>query len=256
MVLLFGGWLALIGQSTPAQAQINNSRVMLAQVVNNLPPPPPLQDIPTSQQPIILEQPTQLTQPVRSNSYNQYPTPYQSVQSNPYNQNLSERYLVYVDNTNYDQLQRVRSIEPRAYIRQINGRSVIQSGSFSRESNAQQRARELQLNGISGAQVVKSSNGQAIAYDTTYPNYTGNNRRQETARGYFVIIPAKSAELNLIANRIRQSTGQYDGGIVERENPRGSHVAVGPFNKRQDAEQWNKYVRNLGFGNARVYYGR
>jgi len=281
ILLFLGGWLALIAQSTPAQGQINNNRIMLAQVVNGLPPAPPMQEIPTSQQPIILQQPTQPMQSVRTNQVNEYVNPYQSVRTNqvneyvnPYqsvrtnqfNQNLSERYLVYVDNMNYDQLQRVRSIEPRAYIRQMNGRSVIQSGSFSRESNAQQRVRELQLNGINGAQVVRSSNGQAIvAFNSysnniqnnrSYSNNIQNNRRPETTRAYYVIIPGKLAELNVIANRIRQSTGRYEGGIVERQNPRGAHVAVGPFNKRADAEQWNNYVRNLGYGSARVYYGR
>lgn len=246
----------MISQFTPAQAQINNGRVLLAQVVDGLPPAPPMQEIPSSQQPIILEPQVQPVQPASLNQYNQDVTPYPSVRSNQFNPNRREIYLVFVDNLNYEQLQRIRAIEPRAYVRQYNGRSVIQSGSFSREANAQQRVRELQLSGINGVQVVRSSTGQPIASFSNNPDNIQKDRRRESASAYYVIIPAKSEELNLIANRIRQSTGRYDRGIVERQNPRGAHVAIGPFNKRTDAEQWNNYVRNLGFGNARVYYGR
>jgi hypothetical protein len=248
--LFLGGWLTLFSQSTPAQAQIHNRRVMLAQarVWEVVPPPPNLSPIPQSPQPIIIPQ-VQQTQPLQWNAPNQNTQRYQSTRSTSYNQN-SELYLVYVDN-NSNQLQRVRQIEPTAYLRQYNGRSVIQSGSFSKQSNAQLRVRELELNGISGAQVVRSANGQVVGYSSN----GGNSRQRENPRSYYVTIPASSQQLNAIANQIRQNTGRYDI-VLERQQPRGPHVAVGPFNQRADAEQWNSYLRKLGLGNARVYYGR
>lgn len=248
-VYLFLGGL-LISHSTPVQAQIHNSGVMLAQakVWEVVPPPPNLSPIPQSPQTIIIPQ-VQQTQPLQWTAPNQNTRRYQSVRANSYNQK-SELYLVYVDN-NYQQLRRVRQIEPSAYVRQYNGRSVIQSGSFSKQSNAELRVRELQSNGISGVQVVRAGNGQAVGY---FPG-GGNSRQRENPRYYYVTIPASSQQLSAIANQIRQNTGRYDI-VLERQQPRGPHVAVGPFTQRADAEQWNSYLRKLGLGNARVYYGR
>ncbi|AFY33565.1 SPOR domain-containing protein [Calothrix sp. PCC 7507] len=256
-VLLFlGGWLTLLSQSTPVQAQIPNNGVILAQarVWGAVPPPPNLSPIPQSPQPIVIPQ-VQQTQPLQWSSSPQNIPGYQSVQSNSYNQN-SELYLVYVDN-NYQQLQRVKQIEPTAYVRQYNGRSIIQSGSFSKQSNAERRVRELEFNGIRGAQVVRAGSGQQVMYpnSTAYYDPRPNNQPRENPRAYYVTIPAKSEQLSAIANQIRQNTNRYDI-VLERQQPRGPHVAVGPFTQRSDAEQWNSYLRKQGFGNARVYYGR
>ncbi len=267
--LFLGGYLALIPDSTPAQAQTANGGILLAQrtVVDSLPPPPNFQLTPYKQQRLKSPQ----RQPIRQvpwNSYNQNFQPYQRVRGNQYNQTNQnfqpyksaqansyswnyERYLVYVEGNSYQQLERIRQIEGSAYIRNYNGRSVIQSGAFSKAANAQQRVRELELNGISGARIVKSTNGQEIGYSAN----TGGNSRQKKSDFYYVTVPAKSEALSSIASRIRQNSGRYDI-VVERAKPLGPHVAVGPFTRRSDAEQWNDYIRKLGYGNARVYYGR
>ncbi len=70
---------------------------------------------------------------------------------------------------------------------------------------------------------------------------------------YFVVIPAARTELPTIARKVRQ-LGVAEVNIFQRENPRGSHVAVGPFMQRGLAEQWNTYLKKAGF-DARVYYG-
>jgi hypothetical protein len=258
--MLAGGWLALLS-STPAQAQIHNSSVLLAGqgVIETLPPPQNLQPIPYSQQPLPQLQPAQPVQvnqyeqdfqpgqPVEINQYNQN-QPAQPAQVKQYNQNF-QRYLVYVDSNNYQTLQQIRLIEPGAYIRQYKGRSVIQSGIFNQQSNAQQRLRQLESRGINGARVVNFVDGQEIT--------TSSNRGNSKVKGsnYYVAIPASSKDLPSIADKIRQNIGRYDI-VLERKQPRGPHVAVGPFTQRTDAEEWNNYLRKLGFGNARVYYGK
>lgn len=250
--LLAGGWLALTPHSTPAQAQIHNSNVLLARqgVVETLPPPPNLQPISSVQQPLPQLQPAQ---PLQGNQYEQDFQPFQAVPANQYSQNF-ERYLVYVDSNDPRTLEQIRLIEPRAYIRQYQGRTVIQSGVFSRSSNAQQRVRELKSYGINSARIVSFADGQEITTSSSFRSDSGrdNSRRQESR--YYVIIPAKAEELAGIAARIKQNIGQ-NGGVFQRLKPRGPHVAVGPFPERFQAEEWNKYLRELGYGDARVYYG-
>ncbi|OUL29206.1 hypothetical protein BV378_06230 [Nostoc sp. RF31YmG] len=252
-----GGCLALLPDATPAQAQVTKSGFLLAErtVVNSLPPPPNLQTIPSSRQqtePAVWKSYNQNFQSpprVRVNQYNhQNFRAYQTVQANSYSWS-AERYIVYVDGNNYQQLQRVRQLERSAYIRHYNGGSVIQSGAFSRQANAQQRVRELELSGIYGARIVRASSGQQVSYSPS------RNSRPQRSSYYYVTIPARSQDLSAIASRIRQNSGRYDI-VVERQQPLGPHVAVGPFAQRSDAERWNDYLRKSGYANARVYYGK
>lgn len=238
--LLLGSCLTLVASVSPAQGQIKNSDgVLLTQsVFENLPPPP---NVPT--------------QGIEFNQY-QYQPNYQPIQYQS-GQNF-QRYFVYVENADFQTLQQVRRIEPSAYIRQYNGRSVIQSGVFNQQSNAQLRVRELESLGIYGARI--DGGGQEVPnypstnYPSEVPNYPGSNVGSERSR-YYVAIPAKPQEIPAIANRIRGTVNRY-GLVMERRQPLGPHVAVGPFVQRTEAEQWNNYLRNMGFRNARVYYGR
>ncbi|MBD2503708.1 hypothetical protein [Anabaena azotica] len=225
--LLIGSWLTLVASIIPAYAQIkNNEGVLLTQAVfETLPPPPNSQ-----------------SQGIEFNQEQQNYQPYQPGQS-------FQRYFVYVENSSYQTLQTVKRIEPSAYIRRYNGRSVIQAGVFSRQANAQQRVRELEYSGIYGARIGGSGDGDGI------PNSPGEGYYGSDRSRYYVTIPAKAEEVPVIANRIRSAVGRY-GFVAERSRPLGPHVAVGPFAQRTQAEQWNNYLRNMGFGNARVYYGR
>ncbi|YAF95921.1 MAG: hypothetical protein AB3A66_25900 [Nodularia sp. CChRGM 3473] len=242
--LLWGSCLALIPHSSPAQIRIdNNHSIFLAQ--QTLPPLPNVRP----------------AEPVEFYQYNQNLQPYQPVQVNQYSQNF-QRYLVYVDSSNFQTLQLVRQIEPGAYIRQYQGRSVIQTGIFDRLANAQNRLADLRSYGINEARLVSFADGREIptsaSFSTTgqeIPTLPGSPNNQRQQSNYYVAIPADSREIPVIADNIRRNIGQY-GIVLEREQPRGPHIAVGPFAGRTEAEQWNKYLRNLGYGNARVYYGR
>ena len=253
--------LPLLFYSNPAQAQINTDGVLLTQ---RLPPPPNLQPIPINQQELPqLESGQQYD--YNSQTTNQTTTPlqyefenqYQNQNQNQNNQNFG-KYVVYVDNSNSGLLQQVRRVEPTALLRRYQGRSVIQAGTFSKPDNAQRRLGELASKGINGVRIVSLSNGQEIPYpDRNYPdrNYPDRNYPNNRSNYYYVAIPARSQDLPIIEDKIRRNIGQ-SAAILQRNQPRGSHIAVGPFIQRAQAEQWNSYLRNLGFGNARVYYGK
>ncbi|BAZ28309.1 hypothetical protein NIES4074_07400 [Cylindrospermum sp. NIES-4074] len=219
--------------------------------VKSLPALPNLQEVPTNQQVIFQQQPMQ---PVEFTNQNYQP--YQSVQFSQNTRNF-ERYFVYVDSDSSQTLRQVQQIERSAYFRQLNGRTVIQSGVFSRRANAEQRLRELASRGVYNAGIGNFSNTQ----ETIYPAATSDNRsdgsvyQTENSNFYYVAIPASSRNLFNIAERIRQNIGT-NVGVYPRNQPRGPHVAVGPFPQRTEAEQWNNYLQKAGFGNARVYYGR
>ncbi|MHC5861125.1 hypothetical protein [Nostoc sp.] len=283
--LLVGGWLVLITDSTPAQAQIHNNVLLAQQTRETLPPPPiPLGQQPSPQLPPVQtvednqsELNFQPSQPLQNNQSGQNFQPPQPLQDYQYQQNFQpsqpaqfsqygqnfERYLVYVDGSDFQTLQAIRQIEPSAYIRNYQGRSVIQSGVFNRVSNAQQRVNELQSRGIYNARIISFTNGQEIdGGNRGFLRDPSNINANRSVSRYYVAIPTTPEQLAAIAAQIRQNIAQFSqglgrsGGVLERTQPRGPHVAVGPFPDRYQAEEWNKYLRNIGYVNARVYYGK
>jgi hypothetical protein len=280
--LLMGGWLVLILDSSPAQAQIPNN-LLLAQTGETLPSPPiipfgqqpspqlqPAQDNQFEQdfqpsQPLQnnqFEQDSQPSQPLQNNQFEQNFQPSQPSQFSQYNQNF-ERYLVYVDGSDFQTLQAIRQIEPSAYIRQYQGRNVIQSGVFNRVSNAQQRVNELQSRGIYNARILSFANGQEIDVSNRgFVGYRSNINPPKQVSRYYVAIPTTQEQLSATGSQVRQNLARFSqdlgrsGGVIEKTQPRGPHVAVGPFANRFQAEEWNKYLRNIGYKNARVYYGK
>ncbi|MEA5581108.1 hypothetical protein VB620_07120 [Nodularia harveyana UHCC-0300] len=177
-----------------------------------------------------------------------------AVEFNQYTQNF-QRYLVYVDSGNSQTLQQVRLIVPDAYIRQYQGRTIIQSGIFGEIINAQNLARQLQSYGINNARIVNFSDGQEVSSVNSGQSSTSNFPVQTQGSAYYAVIPADSINVPLIADKIRLSSG-YSDLILERQRPRGPHVAVGPFTKYSVAVEWDKYLRKLGYRNSRVYYGK
>lgn len=164
---------------------------------------------------------------------------------NQYNRNF-ERYFVYVDSSDFQVLQRVKQVESNAYIRNYNGRNVIQSGVFHKESNAQIRVRELELNGVFGAKIVNAANLEVI------PN---NPNQQKERKYYYIVIPSHHNNLRSFGTEIRQKISA-NINVFMRTQPRGPHIAIGPFSDKSEAEIWNSYFQNSGYGNARVYYGK
>ena len=224
--LLAGGYWAFMFDYTPVQAQIPKNSQFFAQET---------QLLPESQQ-------------------------VQPGESNQYNRNF-ERYFVYVDSADLQILQRVQQVESNAYIRNYNGRNVIQSGVFHQQSNAEIRVRELELNGVFGARIVNSANleikpnnsGQQTAYDNNQNN--PNNYQQEARKYYYIVIPSHPNNLRSFGTEIRQKISA-NINVFMRTQPRGAHIAIGPFSDKSEAEIWNSYFQNSGYGNARVYYGK
>ncbi|MGM3305878.1 hypothetical protein ACSQ6I_07835 [Anabaena sp. WFMT] len=253
--LLVGGCLVLTYQYSPAQAEIPNNGFLIAQTAS------PFAEILTSQPSLPQLQPME---PVEFYQNNPNSQPSSNTQISQYGENF-ERYFVYVDGDNSQTLQRVRQIENSAYIRQYNGRNIIQAGVFSKPLNAQQRVRELELNGINGARIVNFSNTEAVSYysgsEVPYSSTVNNSNttnpsvNRQQSNFYYAIVPSNYNNLRYLKEQIQQRIGK-NSSVFMRTQPRGAHIAVGPFAERSEAEQWNNYLRNLGYGNTRVYYGK
>jgi hypothetical protein len=283
-----GGWLALISYSSSAQAKIIFGNILVEPLPSSVNTGilysqqslPQLQ--PASPLPVIefqKSQPSRVAPVYQNNQHYEQRFPnrrYEQRFPSQHYEQRSARYLVYVDGDSIELLQQVRLIEPRAYIKQFHGRSVIQAGAFTREYYAQQRLAQLRSYGIDRTRIVSYSYtqespnysytqpgrnysytqpGQNYSYrDESSDNFDRSDERRTRFKSYYVVIPTNSEDLPLIESRVRQSVGS-NAGVIAKDHPRGLHVAVGPFLKEVEAQQWNDYLRRLGFGGARVYYG-
>ena len=183
---------------------------------------------------------------------------------------VPRQYLVYVKGESDQMLEQVRRVAPEAYIDQYKGRRVINAGTFYDRELAKRREREIESLYIR-AEVARIEARYNPNRTTDYsPNLsriegranprTGYSTGPSVSRGitdndYFVVIPAPERDLPTIADQVRV-LGVPAEGAEDRDKPRGYHVVVGPFADRSTAERWNRYLTDLGLGNARVYYGR
>ena len=160
-------------------------------------------------------------------------------------------YRVDVDGSSELLLTQVRRVAPGAFYRPQDG--VIQAGLFSDPVNAQRRVQELEFQGIRSRVVSVDTTTTALnpSFQTPIPSDVD---RQLNNRGYFVAIPSNTGELPAIANQVRLS-GVESFLIQQRLSPRGPHIAVGPFERRSDAERWNNQFRSQGM-DARLYFDR
>ncbi|NET83642.1 MAG: hypothetical protein F6J94_17480 [Moorea sp. SIO1F2] len=183
-------------------------------------------------------------------------------------------------------LSQVQAIEAQAFVRE--GEGVIQAGTFMDRYNAQSRLRTLEALGIparittiepqafddGGATNLRNiptfSSDGSITYGSrlVYPETgldlanrgavsSGSNpedSRESRGRSYFVAIPGNAQRLPEMVTELVK-IGIAQDLVIQRDAPRGKHVAVGPFKKRGDAERWSNRLRSAGW-DARVYFGR
>jgi len=154
----------------------------------------------------------------------------------------ADSYLVYVNDSNSTRLEQVKQLEPAAFMRQFQGKSVIQAGVFSQQLNASNIARQLQSQGIA-TRIVNLSTGKEVALSAN-------------SKFYFVVIPAGKDDLPVVERQVKQLSTKVPAIISQRQEPRGSHLRVGPFTQRDKAESYNRYLISAGLSNARVYFGR
>lgn len=152
-----------------------------------------------------------------------------------------QSYLIYVNEDSSLTLQQVQQLEPTAFVRQYKGRSLIQAGVFSQSANAQNLANELESKGID-VRIVNLATGE----DTDFVS---------NLKFYFVVIPAKRDKLAAIEDQVQQLKMGMPIKISQQQQPR-THVRVGPFVERKQAENWKRYLKASGLRKARVYYGR
>lgn len=75
------------------------------------------------------------------------------------------------------------------------------------------------------------------------------------AAPYYVVIPGRLEDLPSISSRVIQ-LGAPPDRVQQRQSPHGPHVAIGPFQDRGLAQQWNGYFRGEGFNASRVFFDR
>ena len=174
----------------------------------------------------------------------------------------SSLYRVDIYGASPSLLLQVQQIEPGAFVRR--GEGVIQAGVFADEANAQLRVRELEAQGIP-ARLSTIGNGLDAGlgnpgqFSVDNPDNPERLSREDSAfrrtaeRGYFVVIPGKLRDLPDIAAEVVRM-GVRENEVTQKEAPRGPHVAIGPFNERENADRWSRYFRSVGM-DARVYFG-
>lgn len=162
------------------------------------------------------------------------------------------RYLVYINGESDLLLEQVRKVEPEAFITNLQGRRRIQAGVFQERRSAERLVKALARQGI-GAEIaiIDYTTPSQISY---LPSLIVSDNLSKS-KNYFVVIPAPLADLQDIETQVIR-LGAPATGVRKRRIPRGSHVLVGPFAERSDAERWNRYLSDFGLTNARVYYGR
>ncbi|GAA6619472.1 hypothetical protein [Scytonema sp. NUACC26] len=149
-------------------------------------------------------------------------------------------------------LNRVRQVVSDAF---FYG-NAIQAGYGCGEARMRGLTSRLVSNGLRGVRAIEVSNGEIID-DRPYPDRPYPGRRcGYSDKCYYVVVPAISQDLRDLEGRIRGLV-RYGEYVEARNEPRGEHVRVGPFEERSQAESLNRYLRNRGnLSNARVYYGK
>jgi hypothetical protein len=152
----------------------------------------------------------------------------------------SVTYRVVIDSSDPLVLQQVKRIEPKAFFQMLPGnRVLIQTGAFATEYAARQQMALLTRNGyqsiLVGGPVVTPSSA--------------------ISRGYYAIVPIDLEIERETLNKII-SAGINGDQIQSRSQPFGRHFSIGPWSKRQGAEDMVKFLKEQTKVDARVYYQR
>lgn len=200
-----------------------------------------------------------LPPPTRTPSTKPQEPIFNPIEPNPF-PNL--RYVVYIESESRILLGIIRQqIEPRAVFRSFGDARVIQVGSFSELFFALDLLDYLAEKGINGEYSTRNP-GEAFG-DPLRPTTLARNVyppvRHLIAYGlsntenYYLLIPSKSKDLALITYKLGL-LGVPDKGIQVTETP--ENVAIGPFEEREIAEKWQRYLLDSGFINVDIYFGR
>ncbi len=262
--IIFGGFLALsyqtlsLGQVIKTKTLANNqnqsqntifisnnntskNELLITEISSY---PRPVEKLP----PPIITPSTQLEEPI-----------FNPIEPNPF-PNL--RYVVFVESESRILLGIIRQqIEPRAVFRSFGNARVIQVGSFSELFFALDLLDYLEERGING-ELSRKKPGEAFGdplESTTLARSVYPPVRHSIAYGlsnsksYYLLIPSKSKDLALITYKLGL-LGVPDRGIQVTETP--ENVAIGPFEEREIAEKWQRYLLDSGFINVVIYFGR
>jgi hypothetical protein len=168
--------------------------------------------------------------------------------SQPYGTNPTNLvYRVVIDSSDPLVLQQVKRIEPKAFFQMFSGnRLLIQTGAFATEFAARQQMALLARNGYQPLLVggPQTPGGGPVV---TPPSAIG--------RGYYAIVPSQPETEREMLNRII-SAGINSDQIQFRTQPFGRHYAIGPWSKRQGAEDMVKFLKERANVDARAYYQR
>jgi hypothetical protein len=108
---------------------------------------------------------------------------------------------------------------------------------------------------VTAAPVVDFGQAPATPPGTAYPTplpAAPPTHATASRSGYYVVVPGAQRDLPGLAQQI-SSLGAPANLIQMRQAPRGTHVAVGPFDDRGVAEDWSRYLADTGL-DTRVHY--
>ncbi|MGA7938013.1 MAG: hypothetical protein WCA35_30975, partial [Kovacikia sp.] len=150
-------------------ATVSHAQQVFSQPIQQLPESPQQ----SSDQPMISVPPPSVPVPQNASpaSSPDYPgeTVFQAPNSLP--RGNPGRYLVYVNGDSPYLLQQVRTVEPKAFVQQYQGRQVIQVGTFSDETNAQRQVEALKSQGV----MAELANTPASSYPYLPPSVASSS---------------------------------------------------------------------------------
>ncbi len=183
------------------------------------------------------------------------------------NYSAATGYRVVIPGDDPSLLAQAKSLEPTAFLQTLNGQRVIQVGLYGNESIARQQVARFQAQGIpvilQGAGVPNPPSAPPnllSAPSQLPPSHSSNHPNalpvvQTTAKGYYVIVPTQSGDVNFVQSQLNQLSipSQY---IFLRDRPFGIHYAIGVFSQRSQADTMASLIRSRGSLDARVHYER